>query len=68
MVLKTTTRGWEFLVHWKDRSSSWIKLKDLKVSNPVELAEYAIANNLENKPAFKWWAKHVIRKRNRIIS
>ena len=43
-VPKKTTRDWELLVYWKDGSSSWVPLKDLKVSNPVELAEYAIAN------------------------
>ena len=31
----------------------WIDLKDLKASNPVELAEYALANELEEEPAFK---------------
>jgi hypothetical protein len=27
---KMMTRGWEFLITWKDGSSSWVKLKDLK--------------------------------------
>jgi hypothetical protein len=43
------TIGWELLVMWKDQSMSWVPLKDLKVSNPVELAEYAVAD----EPAFK---------------
>ncbi len=33
---------------------SWVKLKDLKASNPVELAEYAVANWIAEEPAFKW--------------
>ena len=65
---KMTTRGWKLLVEWKDSSSSWIPLKDLKVSNPVELAEYAIANGLSEEPAFKWWVNHTIKKRDIIIS
>jgi hypothetical protein len=43
-------------------------LKDLKVSNPIELAEYAVANHIAEELAFKWWVSHTLRKRNRIIS
>jgi hypothetical protein len=66
--LKKTTQGWQLLILWKDGSSSWEHLHDLKESNPVELVEYAVANWLVNEPAFAWWVPHVIRKRNRIIS
>jgi hypothetical protein len=62
-----TTKGWKLLVSWKDGSTSWIPLKDMKDSFPVELAEYAMANKLLEEPAFAWWAKHVLRKRDRII-
>jgi transcriptional accessory protein Tex/SPT6 len=53
---------------WKDKSTSWVKLKDLKASNPVELAEYAVANWIAEEPAFKWWVSNTLRKRNHIIS
>ena len=43
---KITTRGWDFCVQWKDGSSHWVALKDLKHSNPVELADYAIITRL----------------------
>ena len=43
-------------------------LKEVKESNPIELAEYAFANKLQEEPAFKWWAAFVLRKRNRIIN
>ena len=65
---RITTQGWWLLVLWKDQSTSWVKLKDLKASNPVELAEYAVANRLTEEPAFKWWVPETLRKRNRIIS
>ena len=65
---KRTTRGWELLVEWKDGSMNWVPLKDLKNSNPVDLAEYAVANALEEEPAFKWWIPHTLKKRDRIIS
>jgi hypothetical protein len=64
---KNTTRGWKLLVEWKDGSSDWVPLKDLKASNPIELAEYALANNLEHEPAFKWWVKTTLRTRDRLI-
>ena len=52
MVLKKKTRGWDLLVDWKDGSYRWIPLKDLKASNPVELAKYAAKNRLDVDPAF----------------
>jgi hypothetical protein len=58
---KVTTRGWFLLVQWRDGSTSWEKLSDLKASNPVEVAEYAVANRLTEEPAFKWWVSHVIK-------
>ena len=66
-VPKQTTRGWKFLIRLKDQSTEWVKLKDLKESNPVELAEYAKANHLVEEPAFKWWVPFTLGKRNRIL-
>ena len=43
-------------------------MKDLKESNPVDLAEYAVANRIDHEPAFAWWVPLTLRKRNRIIS
>ena len=64
---RRTTKGWKLLVSWKDGSSSWVSLKDLKESNPVQVAEYAVANKILEEPAFAWWGRHVLRKRDRII-
>ena len=33
-----TTKGWELCICWKDGTTTWEKLSDLKESNPVELA------------------------------
>ena len=66
-VPKKTTRGWSFLVNWKDGCSSWVPLKDLRVSNPIEVSEYAVAHNLINEPAFNWWVSHTLRQRKRMI-
>ena len=65
--LKRTTKGWRFHVLWKDGSSEWIRLADMKESYPVETAEYASDRGLLQEPAFAWWAPFVLRKRDRII-
>jgi hypothetical protein len=65
---KITTQGWQLLMLWKDKLMSWVKLKDLKASNPIELAEYAVANQISEEPAFKWWVSNTLHKRNHIIS
>ena len=64
---RMTTKGWQLLVDWKDGNSSWIALKDLKASNPVEVAEYAVANKIASEPAFAWWVKTILRQRDRNI-
>ena len=64
---KRTTRGWKLNCEMGDGTTEWIPLKDLKDSNPIELAEYAVANRIQEEPAFKWWVGYVLRKRNRII-
>jgi hypothetical protein len=61
------TKGWFLMVTWKDGSSDWVPLKDLKESYPVETAEYAVANKIVEEPAFAWWARKVLRKRDLII-
>ena len=45
-----------------------MKLKDLKDSYPVQIAEYAVANRIAEEPAFRWWVQSVLRKRNRIVA
>ena len=67
-VKKKTTRGWKLLVEWNDGTQDWMPLKTLKESNPVQVAEYAVANKIQDEPAFAWWVKHVLRKRTRIIN
>jgi hypothetical protein len=34
----------------------------------MEVAEYAVAHDLEKEPAFLWWVRHVLRKRDSIVS
>ena len=64
---KRTTRGWSFCVQWRDGTTSWENLKDLKESNPLEVAEYAVANLLDKEPAFAWWVNFALKRRDRLI-
>jgi hypothetical protein len=67
-VLKTTTRGWSLLASWKDRSSDWMSLKDLKDCYPIQIAKYVMANKIANEAPFNLWVHPVVRKRNRIVA
>jgi len=44
---------------------SWVALKDLKESNPVELAEYAVNRKLVSEPAFAWRVPHTLKRASR---
>ena len=42
-------------------------MKDIKDSYPIQTADYAIANKIDDKPAFAWWVPYVQRKRKSIL-
>lgn len=65
--LVKTTAGWELEVEWRDGSTDWVSLKDLKDSNPLQVAEYATANQLQDEPAFAWWVRKALMRRDRLI-
>ena len=65
---RESTKGWEILLQWKDGSTTWEKLKDIKEAYPIEMAEYSIDKGISKEAAFAWWVPYVIRKKNRIIS
>jgi uncharacterized protein YjdB len=58
---RRTTKGWKFCVRWKDGSTSWQNLKDLKESYPVQVAEFAVQHRLDDKPALRWWVKDTLK-------
>lgn len=65
---KETTKGWELLARWKDGSESWIPLKDVKEAFPIQTAEFAVTNQIQDEPAFAWWVPTILRKRAAIVS
>jgi hypothetical protein len=62
------TYGWKICCQWKNGSMTWESLKDLKESHPLEMAEYAIMQDIDHEPAFNWWVSQVLRLRKLIIS
>jgi hypothetical protein len=49
-----TTKGWQLCVEWKDDSTTWERLADLKKLYPIEVAEYAVAQGLNKEAPFAW--------------
>ena len=45
----------------------WDKIPDLKESHPIECAEYAVSQGLQNEPVFNWWVFFFLKKQERII-
>ena len=41
-----STVGWHLFVKWKDGSTSWQSLKDLKQAYPVAVAEYTVMRHI----------------------
>jgi hypothetical protein len=66
--MRKTTQGWKLLVKWADGSETWIPLKDMKESHPVDAAEFARARDIADEPAFAWWVPYTLRKRDIILS
>ena len=64
---KRTTRGWRLLVEWKNGSSSWVPLIDMKDSYPDQVADHVVLNNLTQELAFRWWVPFILKKRERIL-
>jgi hypothetical protein len=57
-----TTQGWQLLCQWKDGSNNWVAFKDMKNSYRVQLADYAVANCIDDEPAFVWWVPTILQK------
>ena len=65
---RKSTQGWKILVQFSDESETWIPLKDMKESHPVETAEFDKARNIDDGAAFSLWVPYTLRKIYVIIS
>ena len=63
-----TTFVFSFLIRWKNGPKEWVHLKVLKESNPVDVAEYVTVRGIEQEPAFAWWVRLTLRKRDFLVS
>ena len=59
---KKATRGWQLCIEWKDKSTRWERLCDMKESYPVKVAEYTEAAGISDEPTLPWWTTHVLKK------
>jgi hypothetical protein len=66
--MKRSTISWQLCCQWKNGSTSWENLADLKESHPLETAEYAVTQGIDHEPAFNWWVPCVLKKCDRIVS
>ena len=66
--LRCSTIGWQLCCQWRDGSTSWTNIADLKEPHLIEVAEYAKIIGIDHEPAFNWWVPHILKKRDRIIS
>ena len=66
--LRKTTKGWLLCIQWKDGSTSWETLANMKESFPLHVAEYAVNEGIDCHPAFSWWVPYILRKRDRIVA
>jgi hypothetical protein len=53
-------------LEWKDGSTSFLQLKTVKEMNMVEAAEYAVANCIDDEPAFDWWDKDCLEQKTHL--
>ncbi|KAI2510101.1 Reverse transcriptase (RNA-dependent DNA polymerase) [Fragilaria crotonensis] len=66
--MRQTTKGWHLCVEWKDGTTSWERLADLKESNPIEVAEFAVTHGIDGEAAFAWWVPYTLKRRDRIVA
>jgi hypothetical protein len=52
--LHCVTAGWHLCIQWKDGSTSWQPLKDLKEAYPLAVAKFAVAQGIGNELVFNW--------------
>ena len=58
---RKTTAGWKLCIQWRDGSTSWERLADLKESYPIQIVEYATGQGVDHEPAFAWWVPYVLK-------
>ena len=63
-----TNKLWYIYNQWKERSTTWNTVKNVKYLYLFQIDQFAVENRISEEPAFVWWAKYVLKKQDRIIS
>ena len=63
-----TTKEWNIRFKWQDGSTDWLTISQVKNSNHLQLAEYFMAHKIHKDPAFNWWVRKILPKRDQIIN
>ena len=63
-----TAQGIERLFGWKDKSTTWEGMKDVKQRYTVQLTTYAVEHKINIDSTFKWWVPYILRKQDCTIS
>jgi hypothetical protein len=49
---RRTTKGWQSCTLWKDGSTSWESLRNMKEALPVQVVEYSVPRGIQDQMAF----------------
>ena len=49
-IPKKTTNGQEVLIEWNYKATVWVGIKDVREEIPINLAEYAVSNQIDGDP------------------
>ena len=66
--MRRSNVGCQMCVQWRDSSTTWKALKDIKESHPIERAEYVVDQEIYHKLSINWWVNAVLNNMLRIIS
>jgi hypothetical protein len=61
------TEGSSLEILWNEGNTTWEMLSAMRDMNMPKCAEYAIEHGLADESAFKFWVKHAMKKRERLI-
>ena len=65
---RKTTTFWHLCVQWKDGTTTWERLSDVKESHKIHIADYSLVKVIRHEPAFNFWVTNMHNKREAIIS
>ena len=60
--IRKTTVVCQLLIQWREQSESWIHIKYLKESQPIEVSEFAKSQGIADETEFAWWVPCTMRK------